>query len=346
MSRSSEDASTADSAEVTAPKEPKEARSETPREKEQRHLAAQITAAAMGSPPALADVLQHTAPALKAGMEVIAFIAPFYVQLAKLVMMAYHTLPLDILQALTGLGLCFFGGTYCASIAAVEAFRLVGWSTTRAALNDIYGEALTIRDATTADAKKDDDGDGVADASVLPAAELVQRKLRVAVLAVRDPCAPSGLKPSECCPPAAPGAACTSTLQPPPPPPPPRSFACCMHCAEPHARVRVPTAVAGVRSYARSHPCAHAWRPLLHREKLSVAVGGLYAGWLAVQGTLRHQFAKTITLGISIAQMLDAPAMRLGLPILAHLCVAHPPHTPQQRALFQLHSLHPPPEPP
>ena len=34
-----------------------------------------------------------------------------------------NKLPWDILQAVIGLGLCFFGGGYCASIAAVEARR-------------------------------------------------------------------------------------------------------------------------------------------------------------------------------------------------------------------------------
>jgi len=37
-----------------------------------------------------------------------------------------------------------------------------------------------------------------------------------------------------------------------------------------------------------------------------------------VQGTLRLEFAKTITLGVSIAAMLDKPALRYGLPILTH----------------------------
>ena len=38
-------------------------------------------------------------------------------------------------------------------------------------------------------------------------------------------------------------------------------------------------------------------------EKLSAALGGLYTSWLAVQAVLRIEFAKTITLGVSIAAM-------------------------------------------
>ena len=54
-------------------------------------------------------------------------------------------------------------------------------------------------------------------------------------------------------------------------------------------------------------------------QKLATAVGGVYAGWLAVIGTLRLEFAKTVTLGVTIAEMIDQPAMRFGLPLLAHL---------------------------
>ena len=57
-------------------------------------------------------------------------------------------------------------------------------------------------------------------------------------------------------------------------------------------------------------------------EKLTKAVGGVYAGWVVVQGTLRLQFARTVTLGISISKMLDPLLMRFGLPVLTH---AFPP---------------------
>ena len=63
-------------------------------------------------------------------------------------------------MALIGLGLCFFGGTFVASIAAAEAFMLCGWDTTKRALDDVYGELKSIKDASVADAKKDDDHDG------------------------------------------------------------------------------------------------------------------------------------------------------------------------------------------
>jgi len=59
---------------------------------------------------------------------------------------------------------------------------------------------------------------------------------------------------------------------------------------------------------------------------LAVAVGGLYTAWLAVQGTLRLEFAKTITLGLSIADLATPMAERLLLPLLAQLVPAEYKH--------------------
>jgi hypothetical protein len=54
-------------------------------------------------------------------------------------------------------------------------------------------------------------------------------------------------------------------------------------------------------------------------EKLAVALGGLYTSWLAVQGVLRLEFAKTITLGVSIATMVTPMLQRICVPFFAHV---------------------------
>ena len=129
------------------------------------------------------------------------------------------------MSAITGLGLTFFGGAYCASIAAVEAFKMAGWERTKAALQVIYVDCVAVYDAHMADEAKDDDNDGKKDVQSLSGNALLSRKLAVAALAVKDP------------------------------------------------------------------------------EQLSQAIGGMYTSWLAVQTVLRLEFAKTITLGVSIAAM-------------------------------------------
>jgi hypothetical protein len=122
-----------------------------------------IAMAAAGEAPPLAILVQKASPALEALAQVINVLGPVYGKAFDLGVRAYQTAPVDLIQAATGLGLAFFGGAFCTSIAAMEAFNLATWSTTRAAVEDIYADVLRIAEAQAADAKKDDDGDGVAD---------------------------------------------------------------------------------------------------------------------------------------------------------------------------------------
>ena len=108
---------------------------------------------------------------------------PLYYKAGVLIYKFLSALPWELFEALMGLGLCFFGGGYCASIAAVEAFRMTGWATTKvhrkgaptpgqladplalttwgrptlgqAALADVHEELLAVADASEQDDKKD-----------------------------------------------------------------------------------------------------------------------------------------------------------------------------------------------
>lgn len=101
-----------------------------------------VLAASEKVPPQLAQYVQMAAPAIKVLTQFIATVSPLYVQAGLFLYNLGSALPWNLLQALLGLGLCFFGGGYCASIAAVEAFALTGWVTTRAALVDVYEEVF------------------------------------------------------------------------------------------------------------------------------------------------------------------------------------------------------------
>jgi hypothetical protein len=50
-------------------------------------------------------------------------------------------------------------------------------------------------------------------------------------------------------------------------------------------------------------------------QKVATAFGGLWSGWLAVQGVLRVQFARTCALAVSIANAIDVWVLRLILPL-------------------------------
>lgn len=135
-----------------------------------------LSTATLSPPPALAQALEHLAPVFKVFGKVINVVGPIYMKLFDVGMYAYQTMPIDLFQACLGLGLCFCGGSYVASIAAIEAFRMTGWATTKQALLDIAEEMKRVKAANEADNKKDDDGNGVVDVQDLTASQLLQRK--------------------------------------------------------------------------------------------------------------------------------------------------------------------------
>jgi len=204
-----------------------------------------IKDASARAPPQLAELLLKArpiiTPAVVVLIKVVNVVGPLYVWLFTLIYKFLAALPWDLFQAAMGLGLCFFGGGYCASIAAAEAFYMTCWSSTAQQLQHVYDDAVAMSKAQTKDDEKDEDGDGVADVKQISSSELLDRKIRIAAGAVQDP------------------------------------------------------------------------------QRLSAALGGLYVGWLSVQGVLRIQFAKTINLALSCSQFVEYYVCKLLLPPLTPL---------------------------
>jgi hypothetical protein len=113
-------------------------------------------------------------------------LAPLFKKLKEAHAWSEKNLPLDLVVGLWGLTLCFFGGTFPLVIAAYEAFKISGWDTSRAALNDLYGQLEDYRRASAIDDTRDDDGDGISDVDQISTTELVTRKASLA-LKVCDP---------------------------------------------------------------------------------------------------------------------------------------------------------------
>jgi len=90
----------------------------------------------------------------------------------------YH--PEELIGALVGFILCFYGGAFCTTIAAVEAFRMCGYSRTSKA----FGVLMEQYRVAEAELKKDDhvdaDGDGVADNLQRSTDQVVKRKIKIA----------------------------------------------------------------------------------------------------------------------------------------------------------------------
>ncbi len=189
------------------------------------------------APPKIAEYIKILKPVIvpfvNISITVLNIVGPLYVKAAVLIYNFLNSLPLELFRACLGLGLCFFGGSYCASIAACEAFYALGWPTTRRYLEDVYESAMQVYDEHKKDELKDDDGDGIADVKQIDSKELFDRKLKMAAKAVEDP------------------------------------------------------------------------------QKLSAAIGGLWTGWLAVQGVLRIKFARIVSLAMSCSQFVEIQLCKL-----------------------------------
>jgi len=112
---------------------------------------------------------------------------PVYKRLFEVGWGIQRRLPTNVLLMLAGVALCFFGGTYAAAIAAIEAFRQMGWARVRCDLAIVLREAQLIAAASEVDDEVDDDGDGRPDVADLPPAELAQRKVSLAMTTVKEP---------------------------------------------------------------------------------------------------------------------------------------------------------------
>ena len=71
-----------------------------------------------------------------------------------------------------------------------------------------------------------------------------------------------------------------------------------------------------------SHKLSVWARAVKDPEKLADAFGGLCSAWLAVQSVLRLEFARTVTLGVSIAEMATPALARLLVPVAVHVLPA------------------------
>lgn len=85
----------------------------------------------------------------------------------------------DLLVAMYGFALCFFGGVFMTVVAAAEAAHLFGWEKISFALHKLHCEWRTARIAFERDNCRDDDNDGVRDVDRMDARQLASRRLLV-----------------------------------------------------------------------------------------------------------------------------------------------------------------------
>jgi len=110
-----------------------------------------------------------------------------YVWIFKQLYRVYKVLPMNVLQMIFGVALCFFGGVYFASIAAIEAFRNFGGQQLVEELTICWTEASAVQEASAQDDTVDANRDGIADVEQIKMNEYINRKGKVAMVAIKDP---------------------------------------------------------------------------------------------------------------------------------------------------------------
>lgn len=111
-------------------------------------------------------------------MKPLILIIMFYIWVGKLIYRVVSVLPMNVLKVLFGIGLCFFGGSYFATFAAVEAAMNFGGPDLRFHLTVLWEEGSRIGQAHLVD-----------DAEVLSMSwsEAITHKAKVSMMGVKDP---------------------------------------------------------------------------------------------------------------------------------------------------------------
>lgn len=138
----------------------------------------------------IATVLSQAGPALVAASRLAARGEPYAIAVvsgcrrAWTALQPYH--PQEFGPAIVGFLLCFFGGYFATITAAVEAYRITGYASTRTALGILWRNVEAAQRASLKDDELDEDGNGIPDTQEISGKALVLRKIGVVAKAV-DP---------------------------------------------------------------------------------------------------------------------------------------------------------------
>jgi len=124
---------------------------------------------------------------LKYGVKPLIIIVMAYIWVFKQLYKIYKILPMNIVSIIFGVGLCFFGGTYFAAIAAAEAAINLGGADMWEHFKTCYNEASVVAVANTEDDKVDANKDGIMDVKQMSTNDLISHKALVAMMSVKDP---------------------------------------------------------------------------------------------------------------------------------------------------------------
>ncbi|CAM9702484.1 unnamed protein product, partial [Ascophyllum nodosum] len=132
-------------------------------------------------PPWLAKFFRGFAPSVTVTLTILDLVGPVLLQVYGRLYQLYKILPVHVIGMVYGLTICFFGGFFHLTIAAVETFSTTGGEKVWAYVNDLMEDLKMLHMANKEDDKRDDDDDGIPDVQQISADKLVSRKASLAL---------------------------------------------------------------------------------------------------------------------------------------------------------------------
>ncbi|CAN0019210.1 unnamed protein product [Ectocarpus fasciculatus] len=136
------------------------------------------------SPPWLANFLRAFAPFVTLTFTIANIVGPVVVKFYALLYKVYKILPVNVLGMIYGLVMCFFGGFFHVTIAAIEAFNMTGGEKVMLCVHDLKQDIKALHYASKEDDKRDDDHDGIPDVKQISPEKLLTRKTALALRVV------------------------------------------------------------------------------------------------------------------------------------------------------------------
>jgi len=137
-------------------------------------------------PGQVAPYVKQAAPYLAKAAVMVMLAAPYVMRAIKETKDVVERLPDKVVLAIIGFVVCFFGGVFPATIAAVEAWIICGGPEAWETVKMLYAEWQKVGVENIKDDLKDDDKDGVPDVLQIPPQELILRKSKLVMSSV-DP---------------------------------------------------------------------------------------------------------------------------------------------------------------
>jgi len=160
-----------------------------PKEAEIRKYTEVIEELSKKAPAKVAPHVKWAAPYLATALVYFLIALPYITKALGALQEFVAGLPEKVIYASLGFAVCFFGGIFPATIAAVEAWRLCGGTEALTCLRMLKEEWLKVQAASREDDAKaspssKDKGKGGADANPFDAQELIARKAQVVLRSV------------------------------------------------------------------------------------------------------------------------------------------------------------------